>query len=346
MNSLNRKIYINYIVDILYPVALLIYMTPAMIWSMSSVSVWFGRAGKLLCLLCLWFFISKKINRNREMVLCILYFVLLSVVSLCNSESFRSTYDTLASSIGLIILATYTVKRDPYKFALYPAIIFSAWVILNTLTWREGGAYTTSIGTEGTFLGVSTSITQYQIPAMMFILLAKQNCTKPMKYVLNVLWWTDIVALIAFFIMKPCTTSMIVLAVMLVLVYCEKLSNVLKGFFNIVSYKEFEVLFWIVVAVNLGFIFFNMQSLFTDFIETYLHESGDLNNRREIWELVLFNISKQPLFGYGLDAKISFAISSVKDNYSTHNEILCLLYYGGIVGTVFLWRWCIRRSRH
>ena len=89
----------------------------------------------------------------------------------------------------------------------------------------------------------------------------------------------------------------------------------------------------------LALIVFRLQYLFADLIINILHKDLTLSHRTIIWDKALEMISRKPLFGYGMSDSVN--VFSVNHDYtggnndvlttlSGHNEILQILYYGGI----------------
>lgn len=101
----------------------------------------------------------------------------------------------------------------------------------------------------------------------------------------------------------------------------------------------------IYVIAWFALIIFRLQYLFADLIQNVLHKDLTLSHRTIIWDKALELIYKKPIFGHGLAE--SYNVFSVYHDYtggnnsvwtsmSGHNEILQLLYYGGIVLIVIL----------
>ena len=83
-----------------------------------------------------------------------------------------------------------------------------------------------------------------------------------------------------------------------------------------------------------------MQYLASDLIVNTLHKDLTLSHRTIIWDKALEMISDKPILGYGMSDSVN--IFTVNHDYtgnnnnvwttlSGHNQILQILYYGGIV---------------
>ncbi len=80
-----------------------------------------------------------------------------------------------------------------------------------------------------------------------------------------------------------------------------------------------------------------MQDIFSVVIEDILHRDLNFTNRIYIWDTALKYIKESFIFGYGFETS---AIRVIKFNYlqavTCHNQLLDLLYQGGIVGVTLL----------
>ena len=92
-------------------------------------------------------------------------------------------------------------------------------------------------------------------------------------------------------------------------------------------------------------IIFRLQYLFAGLIHNVLHKDLTMSHRTIIWDKALKMIREKPLVGHGLSE--SYNVFSVHHDYtggnndvwtsmSGHNEIIQLLYYGGIIAVIVL----------
>lgn len=107
-------------------------------------------------------------------------------------------------------------------------------------------------------------------------------------------------------------------------------SKILKPAIIALAYS----VFWFSLIV------FRMQYLASDLIVNTLHKDLTLSHRTIIWDKALEMISDKPILGYGMSDSVN--IFTVNHDYtgnnnnvwttlSGHNQILQILYYGGIV---------------
>ena len=78
------------------------------------------------------------------------------------------------------------------------------------------------------------------------------------------------------------------------------------------------------------FVILRAQEVFAYLIEVLLHRSLTFSNRLRLWDMAILWISKKPVLGYGVEARIE--LSNRFMGFGTpHNKILYTAYQGGVV---------------
>lgn len=133
-------------------------------------------------------------------------------------------------------------------------------------------------------------------------------------------------------ILSGSATTLVVLLVVYVLYICFILKiniNILNPTFVILVY----VFFWISLIV------LRLQYLASNLIVNVLHKDITLSHRTILWDEALRLIKLKPFFGYGMSDSVDvFTVNhdytggnnNVLSTLSSHNEILQIMYYGGI----------------
>lgn len=147
-------------------------------------------------------------------------------------------------------------------------------------------------------------------------------------------------------------TTLVVLLVMYVLY----ISFILKVKSHILN-PTFIIFVYIVSWLSL--IVFRLQYLASDLIVNVLHKDITLSHRTILWDEALRLIKIKPFFGYGMSDSVDvFTVdhdytggnNNVLSTLSSHNEILQIMYYGGIALVIsFLILYfvcCSSRRRH
>ena len=147
-------------------------------------------------------------------------------------------------------------------------------------------------------------------------------------------------------------TTLVVLLVMYVLY----ISFILKVKSHILN-PTFIIFVYIVSWLSL--IVFRLQYLASDLIVNVLHKDITLSHRTILWDEALRLIKIKPFFGYGMSDSVDVITvnhdytggnNNVLSTLSSHNEILQIMYYGGIAlfisFLILYFVCCSSRRRH
>ncbi len=325
----------NLMLDIVMPIAMvLFFIPPCMAHYTPSLMPFVYLMQKGIFLFCFCCFFKYVLYRNRYFWILMAYLLWIIAVTWIRGNSIGDIGGYL-NIFSICVIAMYCIKYNPKKFAGYVAFIFTLLIFLNSVLWKDGGMYVNINGQMCYVLGTKTSITYYQLTACCFIGLYDCCLNQRVKYKSKFLYAVLFASTLYWNIVQPISTSIMCLALFFILLIIR---NVDKKIID----KVFNMGFVAMIVLNIGVVFFNAQMLFANFITKVLHESTELNARTAIWKVVIEKIADSPLFGYGLNSDIYFAVGGgiAAINQSTHNNLLYLLFCGGIIGTVYFYFLC------
>ncbi len=287
--------------------------------------------------LCVRYFISYKIFSSKYFIFMTGYVLWALLVTLLNGDSIGSAGNFL-NLFSMGVITVFCIERNPCKYAGCIAAWFTLLLFFNTFLWQDGGMYVNSNGQASFVLGTKTSLTEYQLAACFFICLY-HYLLPGKKWKAVFLWVIMTVSLILWNVREPITTSILCQIVFIGLLVWQTYENRLVN-------TVLQIGFWVLIAINIGIVFFNVQMLFANFITNVLHENADLNHRTAIWKLVLARITENPWIGFGLRSNIYFAVGSgvAGINQATHNGLLYFLFTTGIAGTAYLFAFYLAAS--
>lgn len=318
------------IIAVVIALSIIAIVSPPMLWSVPLLATLFGYTRKLAFLAAAYLVYRESLYKEMYFAAYIGFFGFLMVVSYVVNHAYGSGWDNFYMNFSMAVFILYGMKKYPRYIVYGLAVMLTLWIALNTLTWREGGAYLTTNGQYGFFLGTKTSVTQYQIAAFFFADLLKMNIREKYKFVADALLAINIVSIIIYYVVQPISTSAICLALYLCFHFLTRWLSALKR--NVLN-----VVFWGTVILNFCIVILNIQSLFENFIVNVLREDLTLNNRTFIWRVVLLACADSPIIGHGFDSDITFSINEFTSyNQSAHNQLLSWLFLGGIIGLIFM----------
>lgn len=183
------------------------------------------------------------------------------------------------------------------------------------------------------FLGIKTSFT-----TMMFPTIASSGTSYLMnknKTNRRILFLAIIACLINIF-QKSISTAIIGMCIIIMLLIIRKVAKI-----NF----EFKFLFVFAIILQISIVYFNIQRLFTTFIEDYLHKDVTLSARVNIWKNAKKLISEESiynfLFGNGTFELHRF-VPYGGGRWQPHNQLIVWLYTIGIFGTILMFIFLIK----
>lgn len=313
------------------PIAIVcVFMPPCLNWYASGIASIFYMMQKTIFIASIYFFIKYRIYEKKFFVALMMYIVMVMTSTILNGNSL-STVGNYLNLFSIGVITIFCMERNPQKFTGCVALWFTFLIFLNTVLWKDGGMYLNTNGQMSFVLGTKTSLTEYQIVACFFIWLYYYTLPRKKQWKAISMWLIVVVSIITWNVRQPITTSILCLVTFSILMIFQ-----IKN--NFVTNKALKLLFWILILLNIGIVFFNAQMFFENFITNVLHENADLNHRTAIWKVVLLKISEKPWLGYGINSGTYFAVGSgiASINQATHNGLLYFIFSSGIIGTVYL----------
>lgn len=258
------------------------------------------------------------------------FFCWLTLSTLLYSHKLSETflYNTRLM-FSIFVLAAYGARKFPKFFVGSFAGIYSLWILLQGITWKQGGLFLNSNGQLTFFLGTKTSFTYYFIPALLFVLVFMEICKLKKTFYSRLFAVFTIVGAFLYLTRQPISTAILCSALLVLGIFAtEKFPSAGK---KIMKYG-----FIVTLIICVLFIYNVIQEMFSFIIVDMLNESIELNGRTQIWEQVLNYIYEKPLIGYGYSSGIKFDVWQ-EYNINTHNFYLFLTFTGGLIGTgIFL----------
>lgn len=268
-------------------------------------------------LIALFMYLKKK-KISKIIILISIFLSIFMISDAINSNDLSNSLDLVIETLGLCVLTDFGIKNDKKNFLKSFEIVLSILVYLNfiSLFLYPNGMYVNNNGfSMNWILGYKNRHILYIIPA---ILLSYLNNNQ------NKLSLRTILLLIAGFVstIKVWSgTALIGMALILIFFAFKWLFSI--KIFNIKNYVIVYIIvfFWIIV--------FRIQNLFDWLIVDILSKDLTFTGRIYIWDKATQMINQKPIFGYGNQTlKYSATI------YTTHNQILEILFKTGFVGLI------------
>lgn len=324
--------------DIVMPIAIvLIFVPSSMVYLAAFIMPLIYFMQKVVFMICACYFIRYRLFRDKNLLLVFGFIAFILGVTYYNGESLTEIGSYL-NLFSLCVMTIYCLRSDALKYTCWVSTVLTVLIFMNTILWKSGGTYVNSVGQECFLLGTKTSITEYQITASCFLSLYIYLLPKKEKYKGFFLLVVMSFSIIIFYMLQPVSTSIICLVAFILLYFIQNRAK-------FIATRIYKYGFWATIVLNIGIVFFNIQLLFSNLITNVLHEQTDLNYRTDIWQIVLSQIIKHPIIGFGVNSGASFAIGAggvASINQATHNHLLYLMFIGGAVGTSYYFILCIK----
>lgn len=275
------------------------------------------------------FFVDKIYQEKMPMILFFLLLWMGITTYLYSGELDDGYMYTFRTLFTMIILSSFSLKRYPKYFVIMVGTILSLWLLLDGITWKDGGTYITANGQEAFFLGTKTTITYYFVPALVFDYIAlKITSSRERKYakLLNVM---ALGGTIIYLIREPISTTIVCLVL-------GALGYVIIANFEGISKAVCKYGFMLTSVLNMCFITGSALTAFRSFFINIMEEGEEMNGRTQIWDMVLEYIEERAIIGYGYASGVKFDVWQ-EFNTSTHNYFLHILFTMGLVGmTIYI----------
>ena len=223
-------------------------------------------------------------------------------------------------SVMLLYDAAYNNKKQVFLSA--QLFCFELIIYVNLLTEllfpngmyvRESFPYS-----PNWFLGYYNGYSVWFVPGLMFAWLYREKTGKSMR---TYLFTAGVIVSIIQVFAGGETVS--VACMVLVFAFFKNRTR----FFNYMNYWLLHVYFIILVFV------FRIQNMFTWLLDDILGKMGSFLSRLDAWEKTLVLLKQSPIIGFGIkDSATRLAEYHSTWMIHSHNQLLELLYRGGIIG--------------
>ena len=275
-------------------------------------------AGIVIILLLLKSRLWKKIPPIFLFFVAILFIMCLAAV--VNDGSLKRSLEYSFTILVICLVIEYGILHDIRHFLLGEMVFFGCLMIINLITvfLFPKGMYDYIIYTDCWFLGFKSGHFAYQIAFLFFSLMYSIICDKKKIFI----YYIGLALTLLSSILVKNTTAMMILIPIIIVSIIPKILNLTKVF-NILTYTG------IGIAMNLIFVVFRRQDLFSWLIVNILHKRLDLTYRIQIWDKAVEAIREHLILGHGYQ---TFVYPNLAE--TTHNEYMEILYKAGIVGLV------------
>lgn len=268
---------------------------------------------------------GKKIS---PFILGIFLFVIIRVLITVYYNGFLNlvVYHSIPQ-ISICLLGEILLKRKELNYIKILSFFLSVIILINLITII---VYPYGLYLDGTipsyFLGNRNSLARIIIPALGVICFSSIYYNRKLT--------------ISFFLVLFCSilTSVLILSSTLLITMLLLLFTILvmyrKKITYFISYNKMMISY---IILFISITLFNLQNLFSFFIEGYLGKSITLSDRTIIWQEAYKMIGKSILIGYGAIKGATYVEILGGIRYSAHNFFLQLLLETGLLGfTTFL----------
>lgn len=276
---------------------------------------WFVIAYGILLIL------KKTYSPSRIVSLIVILELYLGMITWLRGGNLSTWMNYALPNIAMAFLIDFGIKKNPKVTIKAVALIGAIHLIINNLL-----GYISSNGMNWYWLGLRVRIASYAFPVIAALSIALFYFRKHKKY--RVRWLVVLLISLAvsvqFFIKEQVATALVTLGVLVVyfLLFCfmEKITS------------TFTLKAWFVeIAVNIGVVFFGIQSKFAWLIEGILGKSLTFTGRTTIWNSAFQQAMKHCIFGSGIGTARVFNNNGV--TYE-HNQLLNMFYTGGLIALV------------
>ena len=292
---------------------------------------WFTKVGLLdnlydltkfaICFLVIYHLVKGQYRIGKIAFIFGLYRLLVCAVTVVRGLNVIGYLSESIQFVCFLVLLQNLLERHGERVLKIVLVSFTLILVANLLTYTPGGiVFEPNSGYY--LLSIRTRIAECAIPAIGIGLFYHRLTNKGRALLLCIL-----VSSIAFFVLQWVATALTCVTMFALLLVLER----------VISRKAVEKYHWFlllaVVAVSLGVVFFNIQELFANLIETILHKRATLTGRTDLWAIAIPYIKERWLLGYGYQNQGNF-VSMYDFTTTSHNQWLQTMYYGGVIGSV------------
>lgn len=267
------------------------------------------------------FFLKQIYKPSRVAILIIVLELYLGAMTMFRGGNISTWMNYALPNIAMTFLIDYGIKKNPKVVIKSVGIIGMIHLIINAIF-----GFVTYNGMNWYWLGLRVRIASYAFPVIATLLIAFFYFKKNNKYKISwmIMLLVTIGISIQFFLMEQVATALVSMGVLII-------------YFVVFNFTErvtatFALKAWFIeVGINIGIVFFGIQSQFAWLIEGILGKSLTFTGRTTIWNSAFQQGMKHFILGSGIGTAQVF-----NDNGVTyeHNQLLNMFYSGGLIALV------------
>lgn len=266
-------------------------------------------------------YLKKIYVPSKVTILIIVLEVYLGLITLLRGGNISTWMNYALPNIAMAFLGDYGIKRNPKVVIKSVGIIGLTHLIINVALGNV--SYN---GMNWYWLGLRVRIASYAFPIIAVQAIAFFYFKKNRRYKLSCLLAlvTTVGISIQFFLMEQVATALVSFGVLIIYF-------IIFNFTGWVT-KTIALKAWIIeILINIGIVFFGIQSRFAWLIEGVLGKSLTFTGRTTIWNSAFQQGLKHFVIGSGIGTAQVFNNNGV--TYE-HNQLLNMFYSGGLVALV------------
>lgn len=267
---------------------------------------------------------EKTYKLSKVSILIIILELYLGIITVFRDGNISTWMNYAVPNIAMVFLSDYGIRKNPKVMIKTVGIIGMIHLVVNGIF-----GFVTYDGMNWYWLGLRVRIASYAFPIISMLMIAFFCFKKNGKY--KILWLVTLLITIGistqFFLMEQVATALVSLGILVIYFII----------FNFAEWatKRFVLKAWFIeVGINIGIVFFGIQSKFAWLIEGILGKSLTFTGRTTIWNAAFQQGLKHFILGSGIGTAQVF-----NDNGVTyeHNQLLNMFYSGGLIAlTLFL----------
>jgi len=295
---------------------------------------WFSKITNILLIIdyiviLICYIKNGKIYNQKFFFFYLSFFILLGIITILKNGDLTSFIMTTSKYIMMFLLYNYCIVKYKNNFLKSNLIYFTILLLINLVTiilYPKGLYVNAAEAWANWFLGYKNAFILFIIPTILIshyldIINNKKITTRTIFII--------IISLLTTLLIDSSTGIVGIGILLLGIIFSKQISKI-----KIFNFRNILVIYLILFFV---IIIFRMQDIFSVVIEDILHRDLNFTNRIYIWDTALKYIKESFIFGYGFETS---AIRVIKFNYlqavTCHNQLLDLLYQGGIIGVTLL----------
>lgn len=285
------------------------------------------------CYLCvvlvfmLMYYLIKKIRIPFLFFLMLIYRFYLLIPTIFSSGDYLKWGYLSLVMFSLILIMNISLKVNYKNFIESIVYLFSFLLTVNLLLFiiYPDGLY---LDTQLHFLGIRTRFTDISFPCIIFSVFLLRESKYIMSKLINI--YAILISMLNILLPKI-STAIIGIALFSLLLF-------LFNFKEIKYFLTSKKLFLFSIIITFLVVFLRIGDLFSDIIFVLFGKTASFSGRTEIWDNAYPIILEKWYIGYGIVNDGNFVpwIDNDVRLWQAHNQLLQLLYDGGIFSSVLM----------